>query len=150
MHRKRMADRQDHLVFVLLEQHRVESRQRRQPQKAAVHPPFADPALHLVIIAQQHFIPDAGIVLLQCGEDIRQPVDRHAGERPDADDARLDPVHPADLPLKLSVVVQDLPQKRQHLFSGRGQADAALAPLEKRHVPFRLQIRDHLATEDCA
>ena len=49
------------------------------------------------------------------------------------------------MPLKFSVVVQDLPQKRQHLFSGRGQADAALAPLEKRHAPFRLQIRNHLA-----
>lgn len=58
-----MPNRQNHLIFILLEQDGVEFWTRRQAQKAAVHPSFVDPLLHLVIIAEQHLIFNAGIVL---------------------------------------------------------------------------------------
>lgn len=126
---KGMSHWQHGLVLIPLEQERVELRQRRKTQKAAVHPPLVDPMLDLLVVAEQHFIFDAGVVLLQCGKDVRQPVDAYARKGADADDAGLYPVHPVDLPCQLLMIVQDLAQKRQDLLSGRGQADAALAAL---------------------
>ena len=140
-----MTDRQHRLVLVPLEQHRIEFRQRRQPQKAAVDPPFVDPALHLAVIAEQHFTFDAGVVSLQSGKQLRQPVYGDARKGADAHNAALDPFHAADLPLKLGIPAQQPAQIRQKLLPRRGQADAVFAPLEQRHAPFALEIRHHLA-----
>ena len=82
---------------------------------------------------------------MQRRKEIWQPVDRNTGKRADADDARFDPVHPADLRLHLAVIAQNFPQKRHQRSSGRGQTDAGLAALQERLVPFLLQIRDHFA-----
>ena len=94
--------------------------------------------LHLII-------RNAGVVGLKGGKDVRQPVDCHAGKGVDAHDAGFHTVHPADLPLQRLLLLQEPAQKRQHLRSGRGQANAAFAAFEKRHAPFLLQIGNHLA-----
>ena len=101
--------------------------------------------LDFIVVAEQHFILDAGVVLLQYGKDIRQPVDRHARKSPDADHTGLHPIHPVDLPHKLLMVVQNLAQKRHDLLTSRGQADAALASLQQRHTSFAFQVCDHFA-----
>ena len=142
---KRVVRRQHNLIFILLQQNCVELWKSGKPQKAAVHPAFIDPMLNFFVVAQQHFIFNAGIVPLQRGEKIWQPVDGYAGEGSDPDDARFKPVHPADLAFQLLMILQNLVQKRQNLFSGGGQADAFFAAFHQCHAPFRFQIGNHLA-----
>ena len=76
---------------------------------------------------------------------IRQPVDGDACKRSDAHDAGLEPVHPADLALQRLLLRENFPHKRQQLRPLRGQENAALAALQKRHAPLALQIGDHFA-----
>ena len=74
--RERMPNRQNHLIFILLEQDGVEFWTRRQAQKAAVHTPFVDPLLYLVIIAEQQLIIDVRMIGLKRADDAREPVRR--------------------------------------------------------------------------
>lgn len=147
---KGMSHRQHGLVLVLLEQERVEFRQRRKAQKTAVHPPFVDPMLDLIVVAEQHFILDAGVVLLQYGKDIRQPVDRHARKSPDADHTGLYPIHPVDLPHKLLMVVQPL-RKNGMTCSPAEVRQTSLLLRSSSVIPHSLsRSATILLMEDCA
>ena len=120
-------------------------RVRGKAQEAAVHAPVEHPLLDLQVVAQQKLVVDVGVILLELAHDGRQPVGRHAGERPDADEAGLHAVELLDEGFEAALLGAHAPHLVDEALAFGGEMHAGAAARQQAHAPGAFELADHAA-----
>ncbi len=141
-----VAFRQDGHHLVVRDGYGVQSvRGGRYAGERHVDPAFQHPSFQLVVVSGQELVADARAVFPQPLYRRREPMRRHARERPDPEAAGASAGQLLHAGIQGGGRYADVPGVLEHRFPFRGYRGASAPPVEQPQSPVRFQVGQHPA-----